>query len=137
VVLDADGQHPPDEIPKLLAESDGNPDAFVLSVRQEGQPIAAVRLVLTDADWHELVAGYLSTRSAAFSSSIVRTLALDGATAWSSKRGSSLPYSGIPVRSATRVTTRPPLNGESLPSGRGYPDRMGGCIFRRQCCALP
>jgi glycosyltransferase involved in cell wall biosynthesis len=43
VALDADGQHLPEEIPKLLAESDRYPEAMVLSVRDKtGQPIAAL-----------------------------------------------------------------------------------------------
>jgi len=60
VALDADGQHPPEEIPKLLAESDANPGALVLSVRdKEGQPIALRnRLANWVADWAtSLVAG--------------------------------------------------------------------------------
>jgi glycosyltransferase involved in cell wall biosynthesis len=41
VTLDADGQHLPDEIPKLLAESDAHPGTLVLSIRdRKGQPIA-------------------------------------------------------------------------------------------------
>jgi glycosyltransferase involved in cell wall biosynthesis len=43
VSLDADGQHLPGEIPKLLAASDAEPGAFVIGVRDKrGQPVAAL-----------------------------------------------------------------------------------------------
>ncbi len=49
VTLDADGQHLPAEIPKLLAESDRYPDAFVLAVRDKhGHSIARLNRV---ANW--------------------------------------------------------------------------------------
>jgi len=53
VALDADGQHLPQEIPKLLAESDRYPEAMVLAVRDKtGQPIAAMnRFANGVADW--------------------------------------------------------------------------------------
>lgn len=42
VTLDADGQHPPEEIATLLAASDADPQALVIGVRKkEGQHIAA------------------------------------------------------------------------------------------------
>jgi len=44
LVLDADGQHLPEEIPKLLAASDETPAALVLGVRDKaGQSIAPIR----------------------------------------------------------------------------------------------
>jgi glycosyltransferase involved in cell wall biosynthesis len=43
VTLDADGQHLPEEIPKLLAASAAEPGAFVIGVRDKsGQPVAAL-----------------------------------------------------------------------------------------------
>lgn len=49
LTLDADGQHLPSEIPKLLALSDREPDALVLAVRDKrGQDIAAANRV---ANW--------------------------------------------------------------------------------------
>jgi glycosyltransferase involved in cell wall biosynthesis len=53
VAIDADGQHLPEEIPKLLAESDRHPEAMVLAVREKaGQPIALLnRLANGMADW--------------------------------------------------------------------------------------
>jgi glycosyltransferase involved in cell wall biosynthesis len=49
LVLDADGQHLPDEIPKLVAASDAAPTALVLGVRDKaGHAISAIRRV---ANW--------------------------------------------------------------------------------------
>src|SRR6185436_3719931 len=43
VTLDADGQHYPDEIPRLLAALEPDPRAIVVGVRQkDGQEIAAL-----------------------------------------------------------------------------------------------
>jgi glycosyltransferase involved in cell wall biosynthesis len=122
VALDADGQHPPDEIPKLLAESDGNQDALVLSVRdKKGQPIAAVKLVANwIADWAtSLVAGchFRDTQCGFRVYPIVRTLALG-------VRGDRMEFetevliaayrAGIPVREvATRVYYPPAAERES------------------------
>jgi glycosyltransferase involved in cell wall biosynthesis len=44
VALDADGQHLPDEIPKLLAAADDAPGALVLAIRDTSdQPVAPIR----------------------------------------------------------------------------------------------
>ncbi len=53
VAIDADGQHLPEEIPKLLAEANRFPEAMVLAVREkDGQPIAMLnRLANGIADW--------------------------------------------------------------------------------------
>lgn len=82
VTLDADGQHVPEEIPKLLTESDANPEALVLGVRiKEGQPIAPINALANWlADW---AAGVVTGRTFADSQCGFRvypvgaTLALD------------------------------------------------------------
>lgn len=53
VTLDADGQHPPDQIPRLLGESDADPEALVLGVRiKDDQPIAPINAFANWlADW--------------------------------------------------------------------------------------
>ena len=149
VALDADGQHPPDEIPKLLAESDDNHDAFVLSVRdKEGQQIAAVRLVANwIADWAtSLVAGYpfRDTQCGFRVYPIARTLALG-------VRGDRMEFetevliaayrARIPVREvATRVYYPPAAERESHYRPVEDTLRIVWVVvgaFWRQCCTLP
>jgi glycosyltransferase involved in cell wall biosynthesis len=149
VALDADGQHLPDEIPKLLAESDGNPDALVLSVRdKEGQPIAALNLVANwIADWAtSLVAGcpFRDTQCGFRVYPIGRTLALG-------LRGDRMEFetevliaarrAGIPVREvATRVYYPPAAERESHYRPLEDTLRIAWVVveaFWRQCCSLP
>ena len=61
VVLDADGQHLPDEIPKLMAKSDRNLGALVLGVREKTeQPIATANRL---ANWAaDLAMGFVTGR---------------------------------------------------------------------------
>jgi glycosyltransferase involved in cell wall biosynthesis len=116
LVLDADGQHLAEEIPKLLASSDAAPAALVLGVRDKtGQPIAPTRRF---ANWFadhavSLVAGrpFSDTQSGFRIYPIAETLALGA-------RGDRMDFeseililacrAGIPTREVTVKVYYPP-----------------------------
>ena len=149
VVLDADGQHPPEEIPRLLAESNRNPGALVLCVRdKQGQPIAAMNRVANwIADWAtSLVAGrrFADTQCGFRVYPIARTLGLGAGgdrMEFETEVLVSTWRAGIPVREVVARVHYPPAD-ERESHYRPLEDTLRiarvvlGALWRR-CGALP